>query len=103
MAEEGQVHHHKALGHLAKQPITDIVKFGIGRLVSLRLPWLLLGLVGGMIATLILCFFCYDPHFCGANRRELWDGSGGRRGSGYDDSPRNPEISNLFRACGDSY
>ncbi|OGF82258.1 hypothetical protein A3B18_02855 [Candidatus Giovannonibacteria bacterium RIFCSPLOWO2_01_FULL_46_13] len=57
MAEEGQVHHHKALGHLAKQPITDIVKFGIGRLVSLRLPWLLLGLVGGMIATLIVRFF----------------------------------------------
>jgi len=55
--EKPQVHHHKALGHLAKQPITDIVKFSVGRLVGLRLPWLLLGLVGGMIATLIVRYF----------------------------------------------
>lgn len=58
MAEDKvQIHHHKALGHLAKQPITDIVKFGISRLVGIRLPWLILGLVGGMAATLIVRYF----------------------------------------------
>jgi len=55
--EEKQVHHHKALGHLAREPITDIVKFSATRLVKVRLPWLLVGLVGGMIATLIVRFF----------------------------------------------
>ncbi|OGF77282.1 hypothetical protein A3I27_00600 [Candidatus Giovannonibacteria bacterium RIFCSPLOWO2_02_FULL_43_11b] len=57
VAEERQVHHHKALGHLAHQPITDIVKFSATRLVKVRLPWLIVGLVGGMFATLIVRFF----------------------------------------------
>ncbi|OGF69144.1 hypothetical protein A3H65_00990 [Candidatus Giovannonibacteria bacterium RIFCSPLOWO2_02_FULL_45_14] len=57
VADEKQVHHHKALGHLAHQPITDIVKFSATRLVKVRLPWLLVGLVGGMFATLIVRFF----------------------------------------------
>lgn len=48
------VHHHKSMGHLAHQPITDIVKFSAMRMVKVRLPWLLVGLVGGMIATLIV-------------------------------------------------
>jgi magnesium transporter len=55
--ERPQIHHHKALGHLAKEPITDIVKFRISRLVKLRLPWLLVGLLGGVAATLIVRFF----------------------------------------------
>ena len=55
--EKPPIHHHKALGHLAKEPITDIVKFRISRLVRLRLPWLLLGLLGGIVATLIVRFF----------------------------------------------
>lgn len=42
------------MGHLAHQPITDIVKFSAMRLVKVRLPWLLFGLVGGMVATLIV-------------------------------------------------
>ena len=54
--ERPQIHHHKALGHLAKEPITDIVKFSISRLLKLRLPWLLVGLLGGIIATLIVRF-----------------------------------------------
>lgn len=57
MEERVGIHHHKALGHLAKEPITDIVKFRISRLVKLRLPWLLVGLLGGMVATLIVRFF----------------------------------------------
>lgn len=57
VADEKQVHHHKALGHLAREPITDIVKFSATRLVKVRLPWLLVGLVGGMVATLIVRFF----------------------------------------------
>ncbi len=48
------IHHHKSMGHLAHQPITDIVKFSAMRLVKVRLPWLLFGLVGGMVATLIV-------------------------------------------------
>ncbi len=51
------IHHHKSMGHLAHQPITDIVKFNAMRLVRVRLPWLLVGLVGGMAATLIVRSF----------------------------------------------
>jgi magnesium transporter len=51
------VHHHKSMGHLAHQPITDIIKFSTMRLVKVRLPWLLVGLVGGMMATLIVRHF----------------------------------------------
>lgn len=51
------IHHHKSMGHLAHQPITDIVKFNTIRLVRVRLPWLLIGLVGGMVATLIVRYF----------------------------------------------
>jgi magnesium transporter len=51
------VHHHKSMGHLAHQPITDIIKFNTMRLVKVRLPWLLVGLVGGMMATLIVRHF----------------------------------------------
>ncbi|MEO5635317.1 MAG: hypothetical protein ABIS26_01135, partial [Candidatus Paceibacterota bacterium] len=51
------VHHHKSMGHMANQPITDIVKLSAVRLVKVRLPWLLVGLVGGMCATLIVRYF----------------------------------------------
>src|SRR3989344_1241153 len=51
------VHHHKSMGHLAHQPITDIVKFSAMRLVKVRLPWLLVGLIGGVVATLIVRYF----------------------------------------------
>lgn len=51
------IHHHKALGHLARESIVDIMKFSISRMVRIRLPWLLLGLLGGIVATLIVRFF----------------------------------------------
>ena len=51
------IHHHKAMGHLAREHITDIVNFSISKLIKLRLPWLVLGLVGGMFATEIVKFF----------------------------------------------
>ena len=51
------VHHHKSMGHLAREPITDIVKFSTLRLVRVRLPWLLVGLLGGIVASLIVKYF----------------------------------------------
>jgi len=41
-------------GIQAERPIVDIVKARISSLVRLRIPWLILGLVGGMLATVVV-------------------------------------------------
>jgi len=44
-------------GIQAEHPIVDVVKARISMLVRLRIPWLILGLVGGMLATIIVGSF----------------------------------------------
>ena len=44
-------------GIQADQPLVDIFKARTGSLIKLRLPWLILGLAGGMIATYIVQLF----------------------------------------------
>jgi magnesium transporter len=44
-------------GILTDETITDVLKTRIKKLISARLPWLLLGLIGGMFATTVVSFF----------------------------------------------
>lgn len=40
-----------------KMQIRDILKAGVAKLVRMRLPWLLVGLAGGIVATFIISYF----------------------------------------------
>lgn len=44
-------------GIRAERPIVDVVKARVSKLVRARIPWLILGLAGGMLATVIIGFF----------------------------------------------
>lgn len=44
-------------GIIRMEPVTDIFSARLGTLVRLRLPWLLIGLAGGMLATLLVELF----------------------------------------------
>ncbi|MBE0447434.1 MAG: magnesium transporter [Actinobacteria bacterium] len=43
----------------AERPIVDIVRARITQLVRMRIPWLVLGLVGGMLATVVIGSFVH--------------------------------------------
>lgn len=47
----------RSSGIQAERPIVDVVKARVSRLVRLRIPWLVIGLAGGMLATVIVGSF----------------------------------------------